>query len=624
MQRRSFTLGSCLALIAGCRTVGTDGRTPSADPSSEAGTHTVAANAPSASAVSPVKPAEGHEEPLAWGTRPATQGPLWPVVDGMCVHGEIWPTTGSALYTYGNGTGAWTRGGAVTVARITDDGLVSAEVSRLRSETKELREAFDWMGPVDVAGNWPGPLVLFSTDQGMGRMRDYQSIWRHDADGWSRLASHDERTQPDWLRPVLFRDHVVTVRRESDNDGAKPGGTIKAFPSTAGATPIANLAALSRSGFNPETLAANDDTIFVLGDDGGSWEARKGILRVLGPEGQPREIALPSAGLKVVGTRPALVLRDGNKVYRLDGSSFTPIAIKTKNPKTTFRSAALAPNGDVWLAPEDARSVVVVRGDTTEETPLPAPKDPRPKENVQHWPISGAALAGVEFGDPYVIGVGGSVFHRVGASWEEVLLPAPPFAATGRYQAQALVMPEKGDLFVNAGYGEKGIGWKTVERYRAILRNRRPKEILRCNEPWAAASGAAGAGFMSFPPIATETCTTPVAVLVRLAYGLSHKETAAHLYDKNTDYPAVREAIRATPGLGASVELVEITSGDQRYLAAKVPTVAAGRDLALAVVKKVRAPSEVRPEIVCGTPTSERTLTVDVATGKTSVPLPAK
>lgn len=623
MRRCLLALGSCLAVLAGCRTVGTDGRTPSADPSSEAGSRVGAPGAPSAS-IAPVKPAEIPEEPLAWGTRPDPRGSLWPVVDGMCVHGEIWPTTGSVLYTYGNGTGAWTRGGAATLARLTDDGLVSAEVGKLQTESKDIRAAFDWIAPVTVIGNWPAPMVLFSTDQGMGRMRDYQSIWRHDAEGWSRVASHDERTQPDWSKPVLFRDHIVTVRRESDYDGPKPGGAIKAFPMSAGATPIANLAALGRKGFNADTLAANDDTLFVLGDDGGPWEKRKGILRVLAPDGTAQEVPLPSAELKVVTTRPKLVLRDGSKIYRLDGQSLSSIELKTKNPKMVFRSVAAAPNGDIWLAPEEAGSVVVLRGDRTEETALPAPKDPRPKENVQHWPISGAALAGVEFGDPYVIGAGGSVFHLTGSTWEEVELPTPPFAATGRYQAQALVMPEKGKIFVNAGYGEKGIGWKTVERYRAVLRNQRPKEVLRCNEPWGGASGSSGMGFMSFPPIATDACTTPAVILVRLAYGITHKENATYLYEKNTDYPAVRDAIKGTPSLGPSVELVEVVSGDQRYLVAKVPTVASGRDLAQAVAKKVRAASEVRPEVVCGTPKSERTLTVDVATGKTAVAVPVK
>ena len=100
------------------------------------------------------------------------------------------------------------------------------------------------------------------------------------------------------------------------------------------------------------------------------------------------------------------------------------------------------------------------------------------------------------------------------------------------------------------------------------------------------------------------------------------RKSASFVYDRKTDYPGVREVIKATPSLGRSVDLVEVVSGDQRYLAAKVANVAAGRELAQLTAKKLSGIDEVRPEVVCGQPKEERVLHVDVATGKISAPTP--
>src|SRR5689334_12329813 len=105
--------------VIGCKTVTTETREPARTVSSEVAP-VGAAVADAGAGAAPMR-----EEPLAWGTRPPSKGPLYPIVDGMCIHGEIWPTKGSALYSYGNGTGAWTRGDVATVARLVDDGIES-------------------------------------------------------------------------------------------------------------------------------------------------------------------------------------------------------------------------------------------------------------------------------------------------------------------------------------------------------------------------------------------------------------------------------------------------------------------------------------------------------------------
>ena len=612
------TAAGCSFGLAACRTVGSDARDRPAAASSEppraAPSGSLAAAAGSARAPSPEP-----ETPLAWGTRPPTKGPLYPVVDGMCVHGEIWPTAGSAVYTYGNGTGAWTRGGQATVARFVDDGL---DVSDGVGKSNDA-EAWAWIAPMAFTGSWPAPLLMYSSDQGNGRTRDWPSIWTHDESGWKLLASHREPGEPLYTKPVVFKGHAVAARAVLDAGyDAVSATTVKAWALDKGAPPIANVAQLARARFEIRTLAEGDGVLYALGTADAGNDSTRGVIRAL-QDGKIEEVLAPAGSMHVVGTRPSLVVTiGGTQVFRLTGRQLSEIKLP---PGAELADAAVHPSGDVWMLTKKKTVLVARRAppaavDTIETTPLPAPAAPGPKEAVQHWPTSGGLLAGVEVDDPHAIGEGGSLFHFEAGKWQEVALPAPPFATTGKYQAQAVVVPAKGSVYVNAGYAEKGPSWRSVERYRAVLRNVRPREVLRCNEPSGGANYASGTGFMSFPPIATDACTMPFVILLRLAYGMTRKEPV-YIYDPKSDYPSVREAIKATPSLGAAVDLVELVSGDQRYLGARVPNVAAGRELAEAVAKRIRGPSETRPEIVCGAPKEERVIHVDVATGKVASPI---
>ena len=311
-----------------------------------------------------------------------------------------------------------------------------------------------------------------------------------------------------------------------------------------------------------------------------------------------------------------MFLLQNESVYRFEEGKVTKTPIDLLLPKgVTIRASAIAPNGDLWFL-TSRNTIFVSHGNAITETPLPAPAVARGPDVAEHSPQTGKFLAGVEVDDPYAMNTGGSVFHLVDGQWKEVLLPKPPFSTVGSYRAQSIVVPAKGDPFINAGYAEKGVGWKTADRYRAILRNKRPKEILRCNEPSGGSNASSGEGFMSFPPIADASCKTPAVLLVRLGWDMTSKEPKLK-YDKKSDYPSVRDAIKATPSLGTTVDLVETNSGNQRYLVAKVPSVAAGKELALATVKHVKDDYlEIRPEVVCGVPKPERVLTVDVASGK--------
>lgn len=551
-------------------------------------------------------PAPASDGPLAWGTRPAGKGPLYPVVDGVCVHGEVQRLGPSTLFTYGAQEGTWSAGGDTSFARFDDTGL-AVEPSIGSAADPKQAEAWGDIATIRLDGVWPSPAILYSDDRGHGRMRAFVSIWSHGDTGWTLLGSWRDPSAPWYGHPAIYKGHVVTTSK-SEQGGNYLDAKIKTWPLEKDAAPIPGLASLLRPNFDPYRFVASDTTLYALAGDAIRWLS----------DGKAGEVSIPELYrshrfIGATSTRLYLLVAD-RLVVKIEGGKLSPVNLKLP-VQVALKSVSIAPNGDLWAITSKS-SIVVLHGDQVTETQLPKPAAPRPAEQVLHWPLTGKFLAGVEVDDPYAIGEGGSVFHLDGGTWKEIELPAPPFAANGKYQAQALTVPAKGDLIVNAGYAEKGVGWRIEERYRAILRTKKPNEVLRCNEANKKHSGS-GVGFMSFPPIATDACTTPFVVLLRIGLGVTSKEPE-YPFDRKSDYPSVRDAIKGMNALGTSVDLVELVSGDQRYLGARVPSVAAGKALAEAVVKKVKIATEVRPEIVCGTPKEERIIHVDVKTGNAS------
>lgn len=616
----ALAVSSALASLH-CKTTSTETATmPSAKPVPKAESTTADA---STMARAPVEAGPSSEAPLAWGTRPPENGPLYPVVDGMCVHAEVWRLDdGGALFTYGNGLGPWTRGSSTTIARFVDSGLdTSASVTRFGKRPSLGPDSELELAPLAAMGAWPEPLVLYSNDQGGARTRDFPSVWKHGADGWSVVASYAEPRQPSYGRPVVFKGHAILARGPGSDEGqdSEQGIAVRAEPLISGAAPLPDVGLLSRAKAWPRTLAASDDAIYLLFSEEGSAATRVRAWR----DGKVRELPVANGDVSVVTAKPTLHLMvDKRKLLRLDGDALVDVT-----PKTALgwqmRAVSVSTGGDAWILLKKGteEKVVVAKKGEVSELALPEPSLPARKEAVMHWPTAGALLAGADVDDVWVSARGGILYHREGGAFRVVDMPKPPFATTGHYLAQAIVVAAKGDVYVNAGYAEKGMGWRTSERYRAILRSKRPAEVLRCNEPHQGWESASGGGFMSFPPIADDGCREPFAVLLRTAYR-SGKETS-YVFERSGDFPSVRVAIKEALGAdaGASApavtELVELDSGTQRYLGAKVPSVAAGRALAASVAKKVRGGVETRPEIVCGSPPKvERVIRVDTATGK--------
>jgi hypothetical protein len=546
------------------------------------------------------------EKPLSWGTRPSERGPLFPVVDGLCGSATVRALEGKTIY-YGE-----------TFARFEDDGLVLDEAFEKPAE-KSKAEAWKQTTYVDVSGTWPR-LVLFSGDRGGGRMRSFESIWVHEENGWSYFGSSEEKDEPSYKVPIQYRDWLITSRRGmqpgANTDGPTGSALIHAWPMKKDAPPIPGLASLGRKGFSTAWLAAAGDSLYAFGwNEGEAGFAN--IVRVL-KDGKVSEGANPQSGSIVIGKKDdsLFVLGDDNVLRRFDGTKATALPFKPKNG-AFITGAAVAPNGDIWAVTSKSEVMILHDGSVTASA-LPAPASKPSSTNAPTYPVN-QRLAGVELGEPWAIGETGALYRFENEEWHEVAMPAPPFSTNGKYRAQSVTLAAKGDVYVSASYYEKGIGWKNSKTYNAVLRTRRPKETLRCNEApkqLRIDRLEVGHGFFSAPPIADDTCTTPFVLIVRLG----SKKEPNFLYDRG--YPTLRTAIKETPGLGVTTEILEVPWGTVQAIGLKAPDLATAKALALNAAKRVKSEyQDTEPEIVCGIPpTIDKTMLVDVATGKFVTP----
>lgn len=582
-------------LLVGCGTAAAPDK--AARPVASVSATPIASAAPARDAGAPAAPVP-DEPALAWGTRPKQDGPLFPIIDGMCIHAEAWTIDNASFLTWGNPTEPnYSAGGAVNFYRFTDDGL-DYDVTK-SVDPKHLFGGS--MSPKLIVGRWPGPLVLFD-NPGMTRLGESTAeIWSHDVAGWKQVASHTEfdKQRTDTARSsyeaaTLFQGHTVYARVDANpiNPGPYPLH-YKADP------PLAGLGAFDHLAY-PESvvLGATEDALYSVINENNAVSLREW------KDGKVRNIPLPagfyaSNTTRFVSTKPLIVAAERKLAILRDGK--LQIVEPKLPPATRLGSVAAAPNGDVWIGDAAHTSIFVAHPDGTIDTkPTPAPAVKRSNDlNGAHAAMNGGGIAGVELDDPYVIGQGSSLFHWENNAWKEVPLPPAPWS-TNTYRVETIAMAAKGDLFVNAAYGVKEAGWTIGERNRAILRTKRPREVLRCNEPRPDKGGYdGGVGLMSFPPFADDTCTTPFVVILRTVYKVHDKEPYVAA-DPKGQFPSVRAALAASDL--AAAELVEFTSGDQRYLGASVPTVAAGRTLLAHLKKKVVVMPGLKPELVCGTP----------------------
>ncbi|MFO0675524.1 MAG: hypothetical protein U0169_03260 [Polyangiaceae bacterium] len=193
---------------------------------------------------------------------------------------------------------------------------------------------------------------------------------------------------------------------------------------------------------------------------------------------------------------------------------------------------------------------------------------------------TGAVLDGASFGAPWVVATDGSLFRWTGAAWESVPMPTPPFSTGAKYKAARVLARAKDDVLVNAEYAEKGRGWRTPERYRALLRTRAPRETFRCNPPTNGENYSSGTGFSSWPPLENAapagTCTDLVVFV--------HPHSART--PVGGDYATFRSALKGRKDVGESLTFVDFETRSAKNLAIRVPSKEIGVAVIDALVKR--------------------------------------
>ena len=606
MTTRSAHVASVLAALtaltalAACKSLAADDGKPAIRPPIAADSRTVSSSTPSArDAEAPV--AVAPEAPLAWGTRPPRDGVLFPVVDGMCIHGEIFALENGALFAYGSSHGAYSRGGATTTARVADDGLEP-------QPNVGFGATFDFWGVKTMGGHYPDR--LWAVVDVSSRMVEASELrvgtakatdWRVALDSGTKLGDAGNAAAVgapvrDFGQPILLPDGSTLVPEMSvvqDNVGAEkasfafrmlsPAGALVAKPKVPGAD-LAKIA-FTRAGGRGEGVAAlaNGEVIGARIDG----EAAK-LVRW--------SPAQPVDDLPLKRTKGSVTLRVGkNRAFvQVDAQLFVYAAGKVEPVKLSPKLATgfrwtLGADDTLYVAlPSKALLVETAQGAVTEET----------------MPAFGPLLGAVTSSTVWLLSDNAHQLHRrtmtgASASWEPVILPAPPFGNSlrGPSTIEAVQILGSDDVFVNTRRFEKGWGWAQPEPYRAIYRTKRPKQVLRCQDVRGEGTGR---GVYAWPPAADDACTTPFVVAMR-------EETK----EPAKTYPGIAQNLRGKTEYGEKLALVSFEGRGGLNLGIPMTDIEKARKLATYLSRSL----DIRADVVCGRPDAIRQLDYDVAKG---------
>lgn len=607
---RKVLLGACVGLAA-CRSVAAPDPSPHHDPSGIARPAREDAAIASADAgVREAPNAEAKLPPLDWGTRPPESGVLFPIVDGMCIHGRVFALDdGTPIFVYGQGQGVWSRGFRATAVVVGPRGVApergqgfgdplsgSLEViggpdrahmfaiidmtSRMLSASQlsvggegtkwsvAVRSGNDWVGDdVELARKDPSVKIHGSPiPLGGGRYLVPEQYAMPRADSVEVEAPHYR------FRQIEPDGKVVTTGKLPEADLAK-----RAFEGAAVALP-------------------NGDVIGAFVDDKKlvRWSPRKPVDDLPLPPATPRRGDAESGHRKAVAGkgRAAIELAGRLYVYAYD------------TERVSVAKVSPLPAGADWtLLPDDSVLAVDPKGGTK-------------REAVDGTVIDGTAPAAAPlrfFADKGEVWLvlrgkgprGSDALHRLtGESWEPVPLPEPPFGndTRSKLEVEGVTIASKGDVFVNVRRVEKGLGWSTTEPYRAIYRTKRPDEVLRCMD---VRHDDTGTGLWSWPPNADASCKTPVVTVLTEAGKTPAK-----------DYPNVRAALRGKTTWGDTLTFMNVEGRGYMNLVVAMDDVAKAKALATHLSKSL----DLRADVVCGKPAPVRTLTFDVAKGTFATP----
>lgn len=577
-----------------CNTVAHDGRT--APPRTQ-----IAADDAEAVVATPVDAGRDsaaaaivdNEAPLPWGTRPPKDGVLFPIVDGMCIHGLVYALESGPLFAYGSSRGAFTRGGATTTAPITQDGLEP-------QPNVGFGATFDFWAVKAMGGRFPDRLwAIVDVSSRMATTSDLRAgtakpgEWKVLLDSGATFGDAGNMAQigvplRNFARPLALEDGSTLIPEESTIRTATDVTSSFSFRllSPAGAlVPNAKV-----PGADLAKIAMKADEI---GRDGAPSIVRVSGGEILGvriettpklvrwsPSKQVDDLKIPTAKPVAMNDQwpTTRILAGKNRAFVQVGSElFVYEGDKIEKAKVSPKLTA----GHTWTVGGDDALYVVLTSKTllVENTKGEITEEPLPAAGKLHVGPDGGALW-------LVSGRDRELYRRTTKGWEPVPLPPPPFGNSlrGPLTIDSIKTFADGDVFVNARRVEKGWGWRDPEPYRVVYRTKRPKQVLRCQD---VRNEGTGKGLFSWPPAAEETCATPFVVIMREDVKVPPKA-----------YPNIAAKLRGKTEYGDKITLVSFEGRSSMNLGIPMADVAKARSLATHLSKAL----DIRADVVCGRP----------------------
>jgi hypothetical protein len=544
-------------------------------------------------------------------------GPLFVAIDGMCVHMTTILPGGppgadappAAVVVTGTDGGPWGRGGTVHFGKFVGNSLIDDPFPSLTHSAKPGQEP-----PVAratfVRGIWETADATFFEVDRTGRMVSNADLFRvphPDRGGAATFFMHplgaDGMNPPLWFHGIgaIAGGGVAGAVEVRTGDDAIVETGLFRFGAPASSPFVKSSFSGQLHAFSWLPSGAFGAVRSVGGTSDSAPARVEWLVRPAASTGGPLQtFPLAEVPSEILPTRDgaAFLFVVDRQVYRApsaptgDSKRLIPMPFATLPDRAKTCQVGL--KGELWCVLGGTLAIVYPDG-RVERPALPEPIATA-ESSPTGAPYQGKSLDGAAVGDVWYASESGKLYRQkpegkglgTGISFEEVLLPKPPFSGGGaHYRAVRVAVRAAGDAYVNAEHGEKGIGWSTPERYRAVLRSVRPAETLRCQEPDRGNNVGAGDGFMSFAPAATAGCTRPFALLLR---GNSRKGL-------ESDAKALLKALGKTPQMPKAG--IQFVAGTRDYFGIPVASVEEGEALARAAVA---AKFEQRPEILCGVP----------------------
>jgi hypothetical protein len=190
----------------------------------------------------------------------------------------------------------------------------------------------------------------------------------------------------------------------------------------------------------------------------------------------------------------------------------------------------------------------------------------------------------------------GALLLRQGTTYRPARLPVLPMSPPGRLKVAHVTVASDGEIFVvmnRVTRSRHGFD----QTWTALLRQKRPRETLRCSEQSLDGTLATAAGVESWPPRLTDACTTPFVIAATYPVGQAPAKGQPE---------SVKVLSRHKELL--PVTLVRVETAGRSVVGAAARSAEHARALA-DVLQKERGLS---PEVVCAAPSdAEKLVTVE-------------